>query len=319
VKRIRIGTRGSPLAMWQAQYVRDRIGEMHPGRTVELKIIKTKGDQAIAAQRYGTLDKGLFTSEIEGELLAGSIDLAVHSLKDLPTDLAEGLHLAAVTVREDPADALVSKAGTLDELPAGATVLTGSLRRRGQLLHRRADLTVVPVRGNVQTRLRKLDESDAHAMILARAGLARCELAGRVTERLDPAEFLPACGQGALAIEVRRDDEAIAGVLSPLEHGPTRCAVTAERAMLTELGGGCQVPVGAYGRFEGDSNVLTVTGMVSSLLGRRRLVETVAGPVVDPAAAEALGRALGQRLRERGGDAILAEIHQRQTESENQA
>ena len=315
---IMIGTRGSPLALWQAHFIRDRLNQHHPDLAVELQIIKTKGDQAITAERYGTLDKGLFTTEIENKLLAGSINLAVHSLKDLPTEMRKGLVIAAITEREDPADALISKGGGLNDLPAGATVLTGSLRRRGQLLHRWPGLNVQPVRGNVQTRLRKLDESNAHAMILARAGLVRLSLADRITECLDPAEFLPACGQGALALQVRRDDARTAAVLAPLEHVATRHAVVAERSLLMDLGGGCQVPVGAYGRYE-EGDMLTLTGMVSSLRGQRLIRDTVRAHVTSTADGEALGRTLGGRLREQGCDDILQGIQQAQADSEMNA
>ncbi len=219
-----IGSRGSPLAMWQANHVRDAIIAGNGNLRVDIKIIKTKGDQALATENFSSLVKGLFTKEIENELLAGSVHLAVHSLKDLPTELADDrLDVAVITKREDPADVLVSKNGLLlDELPAGAEVRTGSLRRKSQLLHKRPDLKVSPVRGNVQTRLGKLDESDSDAMILAAAGLVRCGLSRRITERLDPADFLPACGQGALAIEIKKDEDQLRKILTPLDHNPTR-------------------------------------------------------------------------------------------------
>ena len=307
MKSIVIGTRGSPLAMWQANYIRDAIGANDSSLTVELKIIKTLGDQVLRDQAYGTLDKGLFTTEIENELLAGSISMAVHSLKDLPTELPEDLCLGAIPVREDPADALIAKtARSLAELPAGAKVFTGSLRRRGQLLHLRGDLEVLPVRGNVQTRLRKLDESDVEAMILARAGLVRSDLGDRITERLDPAEFLPACGQGALAIEIRQDNRDMQRILQPLEDLPSRLAVTAERAVLSSLGGGCQVPVGAYGRFS--EGQLILTGMVSSLCGEKLLRETISRPVADESAAVSLGESLADLLRQKGCQEILDEV-----------
>ncbi len=309
MKSIVIGTRGSPLAMWQANHIQSEIMQRNPDLSVELKIIKTSGDQALLGPGRAALDKGMFTTEIENELLAGTIDLAVHSLKDLPTDIPDGLSVSAITVREDPADAIISKSGLgLDELPAGAVVLTGSLRRKGQLLARRPDLRVEPVRGNVQTRLGKLDESDAEAIMLARAGLVRAELDDRITERLDPAEFLPACGQGALGLEICTDNAAVRELLAPLDHMPTRLVVSAERALLSALGGGCQVPVGAYGRFTGGEDTMTLTGMVSSLDGSQLLRETVAGPVVSPDAARALGETLCRQLRDKGCDEILAAI-----------
>ena len=202
-----IGTRGSPLAMWQADYVRRALIEAHPGLEVRIEIIRTTGDVLLEPPLARIGGTGVFTKEIENALLKRQVDLAVHSLKDLPTQLADGLRLAAVLKREDPADALVARDGrSLAQLPAGAKVLTGSLRRQAQLLHRRPDLKIAQMRGNVQTRLDKFDASDASAMLLACAGLARLNLSGRITERLDPAEFLPACGQGALAVEVRADD-----------------------------------------------------------------------------------------------------------------
>ena len=307
-----IGTRGSPLAMWQANHVRDAIVRRCPDRSVELKVIKTSGDQALLGPGRAALDKGMFTTEIENELLAGTISLAVHSLKDLPTDIPEGLSVTAITVREDPADAIIAKSGLpLALLPAGAIVLTGSLRRRGQLLHCRPDLSVQPVRGNVRTRLRKLDESDAEAIVLARAGLVRAKLDDRITQRLDPDEFLPACGQGALALEMCRDNSPVQEILAPLDDMPTRLAVTAERAFLAALGGGCQVPVGAYGRFAGGPDALTLTGMVSSLDGVTLLRATVAAPVATPATAEALGQTLCEQLRDQGCEEIIASITER--------
>lgn len=302
-----IGTRGSPLALWQANYIRQVISDRNRGVRVELKIIKTSGDQALLGPGRAALDKGMFTSEIENELLTGNVSLAVHSLKDLPTELPADLTIAAITTREDPAEALICKsAATLDALPQGATVLTGSLRRRGQLLHRRPDLSVQPVRGNVQTRLRKLDESDADAMMLACAGLMRAELADRITQRLDPTDFLPACGQGALAIEICSNDEQTRKLVAPLDDMPTRLAVTAERAFLAALGGGCQVPVGAYAR-EADGALL-LTGMVSDLDGEELLRGSVAAVVDRVDAAEALGQALWHNLREQGAGQILARI-----------
>jgi len=283
-----------------------------------LKIIKTTGDKALQSESFGTLDKGLFTKEIENKLLAGSIDLAVHSLKDLPTQLADGLAVAAITVREDPSDVLVSKTGrNLDALPVGTKVLTGSLRRRSQLLHRRGDLIVEPVRGNVQTRLRKLAESDADAMILASAGLLRLNLGDKITERLDPTEFLPACGQGALAIEIRQENSETRKILTPLDDPQTHLAVTAERAFLTSLGGGCQVPVGAYAQFDDHDNSLTITGVVASLNGERLLRKTTSAAVVDFTAAEALGQSLGEQLSKQGGREIVEEaIRQSQSSLE---
>jgi len=309
VSRVVIGTRGSALAKWQANFVRRALLATRDDLRVDLEIIRTKGDAILHVALHEMLDKGLFTKEIEAALLAGRIDLAVHSLKDLPTDLPDGLALAAIPAREDPADVLVSKhAATLDDLPPGAEVLSGSLRRRAQLLHRRSDLKVLPVRGNVQTRLRKLDESGAEGMILARAGLARLGLLDRATRRLDPNDFLPACGQGALAIEIRSDDPSTADLLKPLDDAFARVSVTAERTFLAALGGGCQVPLGAHARLDDDGSALTLTGMVASLDGRRLLRRTVSAPLAGPHGAEALGRQLADGLLADGCREILDEI-----------
>ncbi len=307
MRRIVIGTRGSELALWQANHVRSALLAAHAGLAVEIEIIRTKGDRILDKALHQMLDKGLFTKEIESALLAGAVDLAVHSLKDLPTELPEGLVLAAVTEREDPADLLIAKSPTaLDDLPRGASVLTGSLRRAAQILHQRPDIEVRPVRGNVATRLRKLDESDADAIVLARAGLVRLGLLDRPATRLDPAEFLPACGQGALGIEIRSDDGDLAQLLYPLNDATTRAAVTAERAFLADLGGGCQAPCGAYVRPGDDEASFEATGMVASLDGRRLLRRSVsAAPGQEP---QAIGRALADALRQAGCIEILDRI-----------
>ena len=233
-----IGTRGSELALWQANHIRDCLLAGHSDVEVELEIIRTKGDKVLETPLHAMLDKGLFTRQIEDALLAGKVDLAVHSLKDLPTESPERLALAAVPAREDPADALISKDGlALADLPAGSAVLTGSLRRGAQLLHLRPDLELRPLRGNVRTRLRKLTESDAAATVMARAGLVRLGLDGHITERLDPTEFLPACGQGALGLQIRQDDAVVHDRLAFLDDPDARYAVSAERSFLAALGG----------------------------------------------------------------------------------
>ena len=317
MSEIVIGTRGSSLALWQANHVRRVLEDLHAGLTVRLEIIHTKGDKILEVALHRMLDKGLFTKEIQNALLDGSVDLAVHSLKDLPTQAVPGLSVAAIPPREDPADALIGKdGGGLDAVPQGAEVLTGSLRRRAQLLHRRGDLTVSTVRGNVETRLRKLDESDARAIVLARAGLVRLGLADRITARLDPAEFLPACGQGALAIEARAEDASVQELLQPLDDAAARAAVTAERAVLAALEGGCQVPVGAYA--EADGGTLNLIGMVANLDGTRLLRATRTAPLADDAAAEALGQSVADELRRQGCQDILDEVARHlQNESES--
>lgn len=304
-----IGTRGSALAMWQAGFVRDALVAARPGLQVRLRVIRTRGDQSLQAETGPAGDRGLFTLEIERELLAGSVGLAVHSLKDLPIRLPEGLVLAALLRREDPADVVVSKDGAgLAALAPGATVLTGSARRRAQLLHRRRDLKVLPVRGNVPTRLRKLDASDAQAVILARAGLVRLGLAGRIAERLEPAEFVPACGQGALAVEVRADNAPVRGLLAALDDPQTRAAVTAERAFLAELGAGCRAPAGAYARPDDHGAALVITGLLASPDGSRLLRETMRAPLAGVDEAAALGRSLAGRLCDQGAREILDEV-----------
>lgn len=294
MRRLVIATRGSDLAMWQAGFVADALAACHGGLEIELRIVRTRGDKLLDSPP-AKLDKGMFTREIQKALLAGSADLTVHSLKDLPIEGPDGLRLAAVAARQDPADALVAKGGlALKQLPPGAKVLAGSPRRKAQLLHVRSDLVVLPVRGNVDTRLRKLDTSDAEAMVLARAGLVRLGLAGRITERLDPGQFLPACGQGALAVEVRSDEAELADLLAAIDDGPTRAATGAERAFLAGLGGGCRVPAGAYAAFAADGRTLSVVGMIAEPDGRRLTKRTVSGDVGDVKAAEALGRRLAE-------------------------
>jgi len=305
MRSLRLGTRGSALALWQANRVRDALLRVRPGLQVSLRVIRTKGDAPGAAKL--PFGEGLFTSEIEHALLAKNVDLAVHSLKDLPVRLPEGLVLAAVPVREDPADALVAGEGvTLAALPHGARVLTGSPRRRAQLLHRRPDLRIEPVRGSVPTRLRKLDRSGAHGLVLAIAGLVRLGVGNRVSERLDPAEFLPACGQGALAVEVKSGDNEIIGLCQAIDNSQARAATAAERAFLAVIGAGCQVPVGSYARHERPGE-LTITGMVGSWDGSRVLGTSARGPARDLDEAAALGRSLAEGLIREGAGEIAQE------------
>ena len=311
--RLVLGTRGSRLARIQSEFVADRLRQGYPGLVVELVVIKTKGDEILDTALSEIGDKGLFTKEIEQQMLDGNIDLAVHSLKDLPTELPGGLKLGAITAREDPADVLVCKISKngknckngckLAELPAGARILSGSLRRKAQVLHRRGDLEVLDVRGNIDTRLRKLDEGDAEAMLMAAAGLRRAGLAERITERFDPKDFLPGIGQGALAIEVRSDNEETVRLVEILEDAETRSTTTAERSMLARLEGGCQVPVGGFGWLEGEK--LFLKGMVSDLAGSKLVKAQGSGPV--DRAAE-LGVEVAEKLIAMGGGEILKEI-----------
>lgn len=305
-KKIIIGTRGSKLALWQSEWVKAELQRTYQQLEIELRIIHTTGDKILDTALSKIGDKGLFTKEIEQQLLNRSIDLAVHSLKDLPTTLPDGLHIGVITAREDPCDVLVTKNNlTLEQLPPGAIVLTSSLRRRAQILHLRSDLQVKDVRGNVQTRLRKLDESDAHALLLAGAGLIRLNLQDRISQRLDPLEFIPACGQGALAIEIRDDNKNIAELIAPLNDKNTQITTTAERTLLAELEGGCQIPIGAYAELKNDK--LFLKAMVADLAGTKILKARAQG---SPDAPEKLGRELAMQLLDMGGREILDEIRQ---------
>lgn len=308
MKVIRIGTRGSQLALWQANHVRQALLAAYPQLRVEVEVITTRGDVIVDAVLSKIEGKGLFTKEIEQALHQGRVDLAVHSLKDLPTQLPEGLSLAAILPREDPAEAFIAlSARSIDALPSGASVMTGSIRRGAQLLHMRADLKVLPIRGNVPTRLRKFDESGADGLILAMAGMKRLGLAGRVAQRLEPSEFLPACGQGAMAVETRDDDAVARDICGILDDASTRMCVTAERAYLQAMGGGCQAPVGAWGRIEADGK-LVLSGFAASTDGRHYVRDEVAVVGNDLQSATQLGHDLAARIRAQGIDDILLEL-----------
>ena len=296
-----IGTRGSKLALWQAEWVRASLRRGAPGAQVELKIIRTSGDQDQTTPLGQLGGRGVFTKEIERALLEGEIDIAVHSLKDLPTDLPEGLALGAVGPREDPRDALVARtAGSFAALPEGARVGTGSLRRRAMLLHVRPDLRMQDLRGNLDTRLRKLETEGLDAIVLAVAGLSRMGWADRITERLPLTVCLPDAGQGAVGVEVRSDDATAVGTVAVLNDADTRHSVTAERALLKALGGGCQVPIGAWGRVE--AGRLKLDAAVASVDGRRMIRDCGEGA---PEGAEALGQSLADRLLKAGAGEIL--------------
>ena len=304
-KTVVIGTRGSALAVWQAEWVRARLMERHPGLDVTLQRIKTSGDKMLDVSLAKIGGKGLFVKEIEDALLAGDIDLAVHSLKDVPTVLPEALEIVCVPAREDPRDALVSRGDRgFDALPAGARIGTSSLRRQAQLLHRRADLRIELLRGNVETRLRKLREGAYDAIVLAAAGLQRLGWSDQVTEYLSFDVCLPAIGQGALGLEGRRDDAFIKKLVSGLEDVQTRISVSAERALLDRLQGGCQVPIAAHAT--GQDGGLQLEGLVASLDGRRIVRDRVHGPAAD---ARRLGVQLAERLLAQGGGTILKEIY----------
>ena len=255
---VRVGTRSSPLARQQTDLVMDHLAPLYPDLKFQVVTVTTHGDANQASPLAG-MGLGVFVKEIEQQLLDGRLDMAVHSLKDMPTLLPEGLALAALLSREDPRDVLVNRFGCrLEELPQGALIGTSSPRRRSQLMNRRPDLTVVPIRGNVETRLRKSEGEECDGAILAAAGLLRLGLGDRVTEYLSPQRFVPPPGQGILAVETRADDHRMAGILRAIDHAATRYAATAERAFLERLGGGCQVPVGAYAQSDGDLMNLTV-------------------------------------------------------------
>lgn len=297
-----IGSRGSQLALWQANWVKSRLAEL--GVECRIEIIHTTGDKItdVALSKVGT--KGLFTKEIEEALLSGVIDLAVHSLKDMPTDIPQGLTLAATPVREDPRDAIAGK--KLDALAAGARIGTSSLRRSAQLRAVRPDLQIENIRGNVDTRLRKLDEGQFDAIMLASAGLRRLGWHDRIAEMLDPEVMCPAVGQGALTIETRDDDGPAHRICRRLDHRPTRIAVTAERAVLASLGGGCQVPIGSYARFDDGVGSVHVQAVVVSPDGRVIIRKTTSGGA-DRAAD--LGRELGDALLAAGGREILDAVY----------
>ncbi len=302
--RILIGSRGSPLARWQANWARTILLNANPGLEVHIEAIRTTGDREPGVPVAQIGGKQVFTREIDEALLDGRIDLAVHSLKDMPTRLPGGLRLAATSRRWDVRDALVSRAGhRLDRLPDGAVVGTGSLRRQAQLRHIRPDLTVAGIRGNVDTRLRKLDAGEVEAVVLAAAGLRRLGLAGRVSEFLPAERFLPAPGQGALGIEIRQDDDRVARVARCLHDRSTHSAVRAERAMLDELAGGCQMPVGAWARLV--EGCLIADGMVAVPDGGRIVRARTTG---DPDDSLELGRRLSGLLIERGAREILRDV-----------
>ncbi len=297
---ITIGSRGSKLALWQAEWIKGRLEEA--GERCRVEIIRTTGDNIIDVPLAKVGSKGLFTKEIEEALIAGDVDLAVHSMKDLPTELPEGLTLAAVPERQDPRDALLGAA--LRELPHGCKVGTSSLRRAAQLRALRPDLEVEPLRGNLDTRIRKLEEGRYAAIVLAAAGLKRMGWDGRIAEVLSVNYMCPAAGQGALAVETRAGGGAVELLCRTLDHPLTRCAVEAERAVLAALGGGCQVPIGAHATVEGDE--LHMTAVVCTPDGGRLIRRNLSG---DAAAAGRLGRELGQILLDAGADGILEEVY----------
>jgi len=304
-KEIKIGTRASLLAVTQSTWVKKQIEKHNPGTRVELVKIVTKGDKILDAPLAKVGGKGLFVKELEDALLDGRADLAVHSMKDVPADLPEGLHLGVVTERENPVDAFISnKYGSLADLPQGATVGTSSLRRKSQLASLRPDLVIVDLRGNLDTRLRKLDEGQFDAIVVATAGLNRLGMADRITSLFTPDLMLPAIGQGALGLELRIDDQDLLDGIFFLNHSLTATAVTAERAFLLRLEGGCQVPIGGYAT--ADEKSVTLTGLIASVDGKRILKEQMSGPAES---AVKIGTELAQKLLDLGGREILDEVY----------
>jgi hydroxymethylbilane synthase len=304
---LRLGTRGGALALWQAAEAARVIAARHPQVTVDTRVIRTTGDRVPSTPLAQIGSTGLFTREIEEALLEDAIDIAVHSLKDLPTRLTAGLTVAAVLERADPRDVLVAPPGTrLDDLPAGSRIGTSSMRRRAQVLARRPELLMLDVRGNVPTRLTRLDRGEYDALVLARAGLQRLGLDARVAEVIEPEIVVPAAGQGALAIQARSDDVRVTTLLQGLDHRPSRLATSAERAFLARLEGGCQAPVGALGTWADD--LLTLTGVIATLRGERAVRGSSQGVVRTEAEAEEVGVRLADRLLQQGAADILAEV-----------
>lgn len=305
-----IGSRGSKLALWQANWVKAKLEILHPGLLVRIDLISTTGDRLHSAPLSQIGGKGVFTKELEDALLDSRVDFAVHSLKDLPTTLPDGLQLAAVSEREDARDALLvtprldKNVKTVGDLPVGSRVGTSSPRRASQLLHFRRDLAIVELRGNIETRIRKLDEGDYDAIVLATAGLARLGFEARIVERIAPSLMLPAVGQGALGIEARADDSNLARILEGVNHDPTRLATAAERSVLRSLGGGCAVPIAAHAWYESHNNKqsLVLEALVAERSGARVLRERIEGQAAD---AEALGSALAEKLIAAGASELL--------------
>lgn len=304
-KILRIATRKSPLALWQAEFVRDSLIQHYPDLQVELVKMVTQGDKILDTPLAKVGGKGLFVKELEQGMLRDEVDIAVHSMKDVPVELPEGLHLSVICEREDPRDAFVSNNfASLESLPQGARVGTSSLRRQTQLKAVRPDLKILDLRGNVNTRLKKLDDGQYDAIILAAAGLIRLGFDERIKQAIDSSVSLPAIGQGAVGIECRTEDKDINELISVLNHPQTRTCVMAERSMNTRLEGGCQVPIGGYAILEG--NELYLRGLVGKPDGSEVVRGEVRG---QPEDAETLGKALADDLLSRGADVILKDVY----------
>jgi hydroxymethylbilane synthase len=301
---LRIATRKSPLAIWQAEHVSSRLQQLHPQLQIELVRMSTSGDKLLDSPLSQVGGKGLFVKELEQGLLSGAADIAVHSMKDVPVELPPGLHLPVILQREDPRDAFVSnKHASIDDLPPGARLGTASLRRQCQLRARRPDLDIVTLRGNVNSRLAKLDGGDYAAIMLAAAGLIRLGMGARITRLLEPDESLPAIGQGAIGIECRDGDSRVLDLISALDHTSTHICVRAERALNIRLHGGCQVPIAGFAEL--GHGVIVLRGLVGSLDGQRFVRGVISGKPED---AEELGTVLAEDLLARGAGAILQEL-----------
>jgi hydroxymethylbilane synthase len=303
-ENLKIGTRGSKLALWQANWVKTALESRHPSISVEILVIRTKGDKILDVPLAKVGGKGLFVKEIETALLGGRIDLAVHSMKDMPADLPQGLCIGAVPTRERPQDVLISRGEGLAGLKHGAVIGTSSLRRAAQLRHLRPDLTILPLRGNLDTRLKKLDDGAMDAIVLAAAGVIRLGLEDRITEYMSESVMLPAAGQGALCIEIREGDTVVGPLMERLDDPATRAAVFAERSFLHRLGGSCQVPIAAYGTIESDA--LELSGMIADVDGALILRDSLIGPSTQP---DEIGKDLAQRLIDQGAADILARLN----------
>lgn len=306
MNKLKLGTRGSRLALWQARYVADQLEKAIPDLQVDIKTIRTTGDKIldVALSRIG--DKGVFTKEIEKELLNGHIDIAVHSMKDMPTELEPGLLIGAVLARENPSDVLISHKGyKFSNLPSGAKIGTSSLRRISQLKAHRPDISTVDIRGNIETRIKKMKELNLDGIIIAYAGLKRLGLEDMISEILPYALIMPAVGQGAIAIELRYGDENTRALINKINHIPTATAITAERQFLKKLEGGCQIPIGALAQVS--ENQLVMEGLVASLDGRIVYRASSTGVISE---AGLIGQELAQQLLQEGADRLLAEIRQ---------
>jgi hydroxymethylbilane synthase len=300
----KIGTRASKLALWQANWVKSALIEAYPQQNIELVTITTKGDKILDIPLAKVGGKGLFVKEIEQALLDGRIDIAVHSMKDMPAEIPAGLCIGAIPAREDPADVLISNNGLhFSELKQGAVIGTSSLRRGAQIRHARPDIVIVPLRGNVETRLKKLQTENLDAVVLAAAGIKRLNLEHRITEYLNSDIMLPAVGQGALGIEIRQNDPDVQPMITALDDPHTHAIVTGERAFLNHLGGSCQVPIAGHGVI--NRNTFNLTGLVADLDGSRILKGTLSGSIDS---TETIGISLAQQLLDQGADNILEQL-----------